>query len=156
VWHPNLVLGIETDIQGAGISDKGGDGFGDVYKSELNYFGTVRGRIGYAFENSLVYFTGGFAYGGVRNVANFGGPDFVKDATATGYVLGGGWEWKFSPAWSAKVEYQYIDLGKNDPIDVSSVGAGGYSQYGTVHDDAYHTIRVGLNYFLSPGYGPLK
>jgi outer membrane immunogenic protein len=164
IFHPHIVVGIEVDIQGAGISDKGFDynGYG-IYKSELDYFGTVRGRIGYALDTSLIYFTGGFAYGGIKNVVNWGGSApgadgyYVKDTTATGYVLGAGWEYKFSPAWSAKIEYQYINLGKNDPVDVSALGNGPYTANGgIVHDDAFHTVRAGINYFFAPAYAPLK
>src|SRR5262249_17791268 len=57
------VFGIEADIQGADISDK--DVFGD--RSKMDMFGTVRGRVGYAFGPALVYATGGFAYGNVEN-----------------------------------------------------------------------------------------
>jgi outer membrane immunogenic protein len=152
VWHPHLVLGVEADIQGAGVEDKGTNGAG-VFTSRLDFFGTVRGRIGYAMDSSLAYFAGGFAYGGIRNEANFGPVDFVKDTTATGYVLGGGWEYRFSPAWSAKAEYQYINLGKNDPV--TSIGVTFSSAGGIVRDDAFHTARVGLNYHLLPGYEPL-
>src|SRR5208337_5154757 len=68
-WRSHVVFGVEADIQGAGISDKRTDGFGDAVKSDLNYFGTIRGRIGYALDSSLVYFTSGFAYGGIKNEA---------------------------------------------------------------------------------------
>jgi outer membrane immunogenic protein len=150
-----FVFGIETDIQGAGISDKTTDSFGDTVKSSLDYFGTVRGRFGYAFGSSLVYFTGGFAYGGIKNEANFPGiSNYVRNTTATGYVVGGGWEYKFSPAWSAKLEYQYVDLGRNNPVD-SFFGPYAFNG-GVVHDDAFQTIRVGVNYFFTPEYVPLK
>ena len=65
-----------------------------------------------------MYFTGGFAYGGVENrgEANTEGlVVYTNDGTATGYVLGGGYEYKFNPAWSLKAEYQYINLGRNEP-----------------------------------------
>jgi outer membrane immunogenic protein len=154
VWHPHLVLGIEADIQGAGIDDKATIG-AVTWASNLDYFGTVRGRIGYAMDSTLVYFTGGFAYGGVKNEVTAPGADFKSDGTATGYVLGGGVEYKFTPAWSAKVEYQYINLGKNDPtfggLAFTSSAVGGVDR-----DDAYHTVRLGLNYHFVPGYEPLK
>src|SRR5208337_2426615 len=138
ILHPHLVLGAEADIQGAGIEDKGTDKFGDPYKSHLDFFGTVRGRIGYAMDSSLFYFTGGFAYGGIKNEVDFpyfSGASYIKDTTATGYVLGGGWEYKFSPAWSAKAEYQYINLGKNDPERNEVIGHTYSSIGGVLRDD---------------------
>jgi outer membrane immunogenic protein len=160
MWHPHLVLGVEADIQGAGVDDKGTDRFGDVFKSQLESFGTVRGRIGYADYRSLVYFTAGFAYGEVRNRADFSpvtGPVFAKDTFDTGYALGAGLDYKLSPVWSVRAEYQYINLGKNDPVDISVLRAGPYSQNGGgVRDDAFHTVRFGVNYHLVDGYEPLK
>jgi outer membrane immunogenic protein len=146
-WHPCLVLGIEADIQGADLSDSATDANGKV-STKLDYFGSVRGRLGYASGNSLAYATGGFAYGGIKNEA-YG---YTKDGTATGFTLGGGFEYKVTPAWSIKTEYQYINLGKNEPVN----GADAYP--GVVQDDAFHTIRFGLNYHLlaTAEYLPLK
>lgn len=146
-----LVLGIEADIQGAGIEDKGTDGT-YTYKSSLDYFGTVRGRVGYAVDRALIYATGGFAYGGIRNEA-LAPAGFSTSTTATGYVLGGGVEYKVTPSWSLKGEYQYINLGKNDP---TLAGASYSGDGGTVNDDAFHTFRVGLNYHVGSVYEPLK
>ena len=63
------VIGIEADIQGAGISDSVSDVLGSQENS-LNWFGTVRGRIGYAAGPALIYATGGFAYGEVQAKGN--------------------------------------------------------------------------------------
>jgi outer membrane immunogenic protein len=152
IWHPNLVLGAEADIQGAGIDDKATDVQGNVglhtVKSSLDFFGTVRGRLGYASGPSLVYATGGFAYGGIKNKVDGN----ESSGTATGFAVGGGWEYKFNPAWSAKVEYQFIDLGRNDPPS----GGRPVCSFLKCEDDAFHTVRAGLNYHILPGYEPLK
>jgi outer membrane immunogenic protein len=155
-----LLVGAEADMQTADISDHLRDfNFDDRFHSRLDWFGTVRGRVGYAFDRTLLYATGGFAYGGVHNVA--GGPILLGapyrfDSTATGYVLGAGLEYKFGPAWSIKGEYQYINLGTNDPTNAagarySNIGGGGFA---TVRDDEYHTFRLGLNYRFGTGYAP--
>ncbi|MGA7325235.1 MAG: outer membrane beta-barrel protein [Rhodomicrobium sp.] len=150
-----LVLGIEADIQVSAIEDEGRDIAGNIFRSRLEDFGTVRGRMGYAMDCTLFYFTGGFAYGSVKHEASFGGsPDFIVNTTATGYVLGGGVEYRFNPAVSIKGEYQYINLGKNEPEDPI---AGSYSAYGgTVRDDAFHTLRVGFNWYPFPVYEALR
>jgi outer membrane immunogenic protein len=85
-------------------------------KSSLDWFGTVRGRLGYSFGSTLVYVTGGFAYGGVRDqlgteVTFVNAPGNMssaasRNATLTGGVAGGGVEIALSPSWSAKAEYQ--------------------------------------------------
>jgi outer membrane immunogenic protein len=163
---PWLVAGIEADIQGAGISGSATDMYGENYRMNLDWFGTVRGRIGYAANNTLFYFTGGFAFGGLRQhgedntdpslTANY---DF--NGTVTGYVLGGGIEYKFNPSWSLKAEYQYLNFGKNDPSTSTAAVNAGYGATASadgfkVGEDAFHTVRVGVNYWVSPAYSPLK
>ncbi len=79
VQRNRFVSGVETDIQSASLK---GNAFSDAAfptasapdveaeawtKSRLDWFGTVRGRLGYSFGNTLLYVTGGFAYGGVRD-----------------------------------------------------------------------------------------
>jgi outer membrane immunogenic protein len=149
IWHPNLVLGIEADFQGAGVSDGKDFGIG-TFKSELEWFGTVRGRVGYAFDRALVYGTGGFAYGSVKNSANtiFGSGSVTE--TQTGWVAGGGVEYKLSPAWSAKAEYQFLSLDASDPNGAGRLGGGDSDR------SEIHTFRVGVNYFVGGMYEPLK
>jgi outer membrane immunogenic protein len=66
VFAPRAVLGIEADVQGAGIDDSGTVATTPTReKASLNWFGTLRGRAGYAFDTSLVYVTGGLAFGEV-------------------------------------------------------------------------------------------
>ena len=139
------VIGIEADIQGAGISDSN-----RVGENSLNWFGTVRGRLGYAFGPALLYATGGFAYGEVESKF-FDGPSFTE--TQTGYVVGGGLEYKVNPAWSVKAEYQYINL---DASDLN--GAGPLNgNFGFSDRSEINTFRVGLNYTLGRGgFGPLN
>ncbi len=79
---------------------------------------------------------------------------FSSDSVQTGFAAGGGVEYKFSPTWSLKAEYQYIDLGHKDPVLTSGSVRG---------NDAIHagevqlnTVRVGLNYHFGQGYEPLK
>ncbi len=169
IWNPNLVLGVEADIQGAGINASATH-TGSVtvaippippftltktanFKSDLDYFGTARGRIGYAFDRALLYFTGGFAYGGLKKSSNdYGSQSF--DGAATGYVLGGGLEYKINPVWSVKAEYQYLNFGKNDMCGGGSCFSDA-NNAGSQKSDDYHTVRVGINYHFND-YIPLK
>jgi outer membrane immunogenic protein len=135
------VLGIEADLQGSGIEDSA---FGA--RSSLNWFGTVRGRIGYAFGPTLVYGTGGFAFGEVENTA---GPFSVTE-TQTGYVVGAGVEYKFNPSWSIKGEYQFISLGASDLSGAGPLGFTGGDR------SEVNTFRVGVNYHFGRGFEALK
>ncbi len=148
IWNPHLVLGLEADFQGAGISDSKTYDVGSA-KTEVNWFGTVRGRVGYAFDRTLVYATGGFAYGQVKNSAGNENGNGSKEDTKTGYVAGGGIEHKLTPAWSVKAEYQYINLGKDDAFYNADAGV-------SKKDVELNTVRAGINYHFNTGFEPLK
>ena len=153
-----LVLGIETDVQASSVYGQGSDAAGDFFHSRLEALGTVRGRVGYALDCTLLYFTGGLAWGTILNEANLGatsGADYYTNPTVTGYVLGGGVEYKFWRDLSVKVEYQYVNLGKNNPVDIAT-GTGTYTANGgALRDDAFNTVRVGLNWWPFGNYVPL-
>lgn len=144
-----LVVGIETDIEASTILGQGSNADGDAFKSRLQALGTVRGRLGYAMDRTLVYATGGLAYGSVDNEAVSAGYVNNPNTVVTGYVLGGGIEYKIKHDLSVKVEYQYADLGKNEPAGYSATG-------GAVRDDAFSTVRVGINFFPSAVINSLK
>ena len=148
------VLGIETDLQGSGISKTVNDlNFGDTLRSKTDWFGTLRGRLGVAFNPAvLLYITGGLAYGQVNNSAVgpvLSGSPYNIDRTHAGYVLGGGFEYKIAPSWSVKAEYQYINLRKNDPTNPAGQPFDQFSDT-FVHVNDFHTVRLGLNYFFMP------
>jgi outer membrane immunogenic protein len=137
----NWVLGVEADIQGSGIDDSAMG-----LKSSLNWFGTVRGRVGYAFGPTLVYATGGFAFGEVESTVS----PFRVSETQTGYVLGGGVEYKFNPAWSLKAEYQFISLDASDALGAGPLG------FTTGDRSEVNTFRVGVNYRFGHSFDVLK
>jgi outer membrane immunogenic protein len=152
----NLVLGIESDFEGAGIDNSGiatihwdnGTTSTAPHRRSIDDFGTVRGRIGYAFDRTLFYFTGGFAYGSLKNSFDVSGTIYRGNAIETGYVLGGGAEYKISPAWSVKAEYQFIDLGNSDATN----GLGSFIR---TKDTELNTVRAGVNYHFNSPFDPL-
>lgn len=171
-YNPHLVVGVELDLQGSGIHGDASpfSGFNNAANTNfpsgadsisLDWFGTVRGRIGYATtDRALIYFTGGFAFGGLRKSATIGAAatgntlnytTYNYNGTVSGYVLGAGVEFKINHAWSAKLEYQYLDFGKETPVD-----AAGVASPASYSDESFHTVRAGLNYHFFSGYEPLK
>jgi outer membrane immunogenic protein len=141
-FSPNWVLGIEADIAGA---TGNGDGFSDIYGSEvyskLSALGTIRGRIGYAFDRMLVYATGGFAYGKVHDRVSWEqAPDYTADESKwkTGWTLGGGLEYAFPNNWTVRAEGLYVDLGSTSFTNISSCN------FGFKH--RYALGRIGINY----------
>lgn len=104
----NIVAGVEADVAWSG--QNGTVTPGPTVTQSLGWYSTFRGRVGYAFNNVLPYVTGGFAIGGGTRTTSIGG-GLSDSQTHTGYVLGAGVEWAFAQNWTAKLEYQYVNLG---------------------------------------------
>ena len=160
----NIVYGLETDIQGGSLKDDFACQLTCAptvpalvaYNQKMEWFGTVRGRLGYSIGSSLFYATGGFAYGNVKTslLGSAGGTpiDQSFSRTKTGYAVGGGIEspfdlfgW-FGKNWTSKTEYLFVDLGRaNDSFTVG----GTTVNFSTRAQE--HMLRTGLNYhFNSP------
>ncbi|MBS0529921.1 MAG: porin family protein [Proteobacteria bacterium] len=140
----NLVFGLEADIQGSGMSDTGTSlttAPPVVYNQSLDWFGTVRGRVGIASGPVLAYVTAGYAYGNVRTTVTEGGVTMTPliNRMQDGWVYGSGVEAALGGNWTGKIEYLYLNLGnKNDPLAV-----GTQNQYSEIRENIF---RVGLNY----------
>lgn len=171
-WQVNslVVWGLEADIQGSDIhkttdlSNPGVGGFfpGTSFASQkLDWFGTVRGRVGVlAAPTALVYVTGGLAYGESKYAYNLSFPasndfeDLSASKTKAGWTVGGGVEWVFAPSWSAKAEYLYVNLGRESFLTVGSGRPSNVTNPVAVgFDDSYHLVRVGVNYKFGPLLG---
>jgi len=76
--------------------------------------GTVRGRVGVAFDSVLLYGTGGYAW--ADNTISFTllGTTFSDSQVHSGWVAGAGIEWMFARGWSMKAEYLYRDFGSEN------------------------------------------
>ena len=82
---------------------------------DVNWLATIRARFGVAVASAtLLYVTGGVAFGNVRNHAGvtFLGTNYVVDKITTGWTVGGGIEHMFARNWTARAEVRYADLGK--------------------------------------------
>ena len=127
-----FVLGLEADIQGADLSS--GSNLGLV-RVKTDYFGTVRARVGVAFDRFMPYVTGGWAYGNVKT--SIPGIGFSSDKSHTGgWVIGGGLEYAVTNNLIAGVEYLYVDLGDKSIL----TGAG--TKVGT----DFSVVRARLSY----------
>jgi outer membrane immunogenic protein len=113
-----FVFGLEGDVNGTSVS--GSQSFaGITFGTRVLIDGSVRGRVGYAFDRALFYATGGAAFGDVRNTyANpFGAPFQSIDHTRVGWTVGGGIEYAVTNNWSVRAEYRYTDYGRyTDPF----------------------------------------
>jgi len=101
------------------------------WKFSNPWFGTVRGRAGFAFNNILFFGTGGLAFGELR-ATTFG---VSESHTNAGWTLGAGAEMGIAQNWSAKIEYLYVDLANSNFV---ITGASNGYRFGL--------IRAGVNY----------
>ena len=108
-----LVFGLEgqgdwTNIRNTRVSLQNP---ANTYRSTLDGLGLFTGQIGYAMDNVLLYAKGGAAVGsqnfGLYDTATGTGLDFAK-RTRWGGVVGVGFEYGFSPNWTAGLEYDYL------------------------------------------------
>ncbi len=158
-----LVFGLEVDASWSGVEGKttavtiAGDPAWHV-RTDLDWFGTVRGRLGYLVSDTvLVYGTGGIAFGrssGSISVTYDAPPPTTEiargEASAThwGWAAGAGIEYMLMRSVSLKVEYLYVDLGKkthafsgtqdNAPI--------AYNTDSFSPDLRVHVLRGGVNF----------
>jgi outer membrane immunogenic protein len=156
-----------SDATFAAFANPGNPAFTNAAHTEhvsngLDWFSTLKGRFGYAWDRWMIYGTGGLAFGGGRSETNvsfatLGGLSVYSGAvhsgsanfTRAGWALGAGFEYAFSGPWSLKAEYLYVDLGRfsyNSPLVASAAPAApGYSWSTTVRERA-QLVRLGVNY----------
>ncbi len=124
----------------------------------LDYIGTVRLRAGYALDRWLMYVTGGFAYGGIRNtdtVVMDSDPQYVWHGSSnqfrTGYTLGGGVEYAWTNNILLRLEGLYYNLGStingaSGNAAVSAVPALNALYYQNKTTAGGGIFRVGMDY----------
>jgi outer membrane immunogenic protein len=157
-FSSNVVMGIEGTASGTTMRGSAMVGLpagvpGDVALVQANndFLASVTGRIGYAFDNILIYGRGGFAVAGDKydvsgGTFNAGGPFHFQGAdNRYGYVVGGGLDWAFTRHWSANVEYDYYGFG-NGNILMTDQFSG---LTGVVNvKQSVQVIKVGFNFHI--------
>ncbi len=142
-----FVFGIEGDVDGTNFHNSVTDpvtGFANSTRIPIE--GSVRGRIGYAWDRALFFATGGAAFADIQhnyNVAGFYDPAGTYSSTRVGWTVGGGVEYALSNNWSVRGEYRYADFGHSANTTFGSVVAGGISVDNHVVE---HRVTVGFSY----------
>lgn len=150
-----FVFGAEADFQFANVDGSlstscsaalCGVPLSASYNQNIPWFGTARGRVGYAQDGWLIYATGGYAYARLEtsasatagaNTATLSQQDFRN-----GWTAGGGIEVALTPSWSVKAEYLYMDFG-------SSTTTWAVPGLPTLTDSTalnMNVVRTGVNY----------
>jgi opacity protein-like surface antigen len=151
----SMVVGIEGSALGSTM--KGSTSVGlplgnpdiGIMQANTDFLASVTGRIGYAFDNVLVYAKGGAALAGDKyNVSGTftGLPyDFQGLDNRYGWIVGGGVDWAFARHWSVNVEYDYYSFGHGGILMADSINgfAGVVDVKQTVQ-----VVKVGLNFHI--------
>jgi opacity protein-like surface antigen len=159
VFASRWLVGIEGDIAGGDINGSAVNCSSATAcagsEVKTSWFGTVRGRLGYAWNNWMLFGTGGGAWvhhstdrtilasaalpAAVGAVASSSGTD-------GGWTAGGGVEWGFAPHWSAKLEYLYIHYDGTNTFTYPAFPAADRRNESTSH---LNIVRVGVNYLFN-------
>ncbi len=130
-----FVFGVEGDVEGTSYSGSLTQGSpsavpgSEQNTTRINIEGSIRGRVGWAWDRVLIYGTGGAAFADFRNAFNISGvpapivgyPPFFDSGSfgRVGWTAGGGVEYAIDPNWSVRAEYRYTDYGSYDFVQTN-------------------------------------
>ncbi len=161
-----FVVGLEGSVDGSSLS-KTATGFVSAngvfpgfappvsIHSNVGVQGSVRGRIGYAWDRVLIYATGGVAFAGVdSNISTPLGFDSAS-STRVGWTVGGGLEYAITNNWSIRAEYRYSDFGHSTVFANNSFNFPLLASVGAFENRhiTENQVQVGFSYkfdFLPP------
>jgi len=162
-WQFNSwLLGIEADgswadIEGSGICNSTVFFLNCSAKTDALF--TVTGRVGFAADKALVYFKGGYAAAHdqftISNVALPPlGTAFSSSLTdwRDGWTIGMGLEYMFMPAFSAKVEYDFMDFGTTRYNFPATTGILPATFTNWDDQQRLHVMKFGVSYHFGGGY----
>jgi opacity protein-like surface antigen len=142
----NFVYGFEGDISFLGGGKATSPGYSNGYavskSSQINGLGTFRARVGWDFNGTMPYITGGVALGSIKHSysdTGYGGVAFSKTSWVPGLALGAGVEHMISNTrWTVRGEVMWVGF--------QSTNLGLQPGYSTRFNDNLLTAKVGLNY----------
>jgi outer membrane immunogenic protein len=125
--------------------------------ASANSLVTLRARLGYVFDRSLFYVTGGAAYSTLKfsQTSGFAGGVATLDSASIsqdkwGWTLGGGAEYALDAHWSVKAEYLYVNFGSitfvTNPISPYGTASGTVPFTHNVSNLNMNLAKLGLNY----------
>ena len=158
-WQINqIVLGIEGEVGYLGWkkSAQYGPYIGvrtaadSVAGTSDGVFGVIAGRLGYAFDNTLLFVKGGGIFTGVKSSFIDTDPAGITLISGTdtknrnGWTVGGGLEHAFTRNWAVRVEYAHYAFGTASHTATGSNGV----PYTFSHSLSADSVRVGLTYLV--------
>ena len=157
------VFGIEGSVDGTSLSNTAVLGFPDgtalTAHTKADIQGSIRGRLGVAWDRALIYATGGVAFGGFNtdvSILNPAVPFFANgnvSNTRVGWTVGGGIQYAITNNWSVRAEYRYTNWGTLSDGRLAAVAAPGVFFNGNRHLNQ-NQVQVGFDYkfdLFNPG-----
>lgn len=163
-----LFAGVEADFNYINFDATARDG-DRWFESQMDWFGTVRGRLGVMVGGTVaLYGTGGFAYADLDRSYTNGDFNDRHSTTATGWTAGGGIEYFGYAGWSLRAEGLFVDLGDDNRSYETPSEPLWYKCYDCAppppkvenvsFDNSFWVARIGVNYLFNapPPVVPLK
>ncbi len=156
-FSSGIVIGAEGDANWANI--RGGTAQfpgsslaglpNDFYEARSDFQASARGRLGYAFNRTLLYATGGAAWAHVieHDVSVAGALSNDTSSTRPGWTVGAGLEYAFLNNLVGRAEYRYSDFG------TFSYSPAVFAPFVENHRITENQVLVGLSYKF--GGGPM-
>jgi outer membrane immunogenic protein len=163
----SIVVGPEVDFEGSSVNKTNSclvqdAGAGNVapgtcfpptyaFSVQMPWEISVRGRLGYAWGNTLIYATGGVAFAQFNTSYSTGAGYFPLGAqsfsqTVAGGTVGAGLEYAFAAHWIGRLEYRYTGFGPFTNANTSGGGFwNGYTDRYLINQNA---VRIGLSYLF--------
>jgi outer membrane immunogenic protein len=166
-----VVIGLEGSVDGTSLSNTSAASFPDgtilTAQTSADIQGSIRGKLGIAWDRALIYATGGVAFGGFNtnlNVANTGAvtgaPFFANgsvSSTRVGWTVGGGIQYAVTNNWWVFAEYRYTDFGSLNEGNLSGatslLGVSSSAYFNGNRNLQQNQVQVGLSYRFDMG-GP--
>ena len=176
--YDHLVAGLEGSLlgtnlvrssllpvyDGAGFLNPGNPPNGGTLTTAVksNLQGSLRGRLGYAWDRLLPFVTGGVALGGFTQQSYLWGGDSQglfnasssRSSLRAGWTLGAGAEWAMTRSWAIRGEYRYTGFGSLN--DASTYAAPANTLFTGTHRLDQNLLEFGVSYkFGEEGQAPL-
>jgi outer membrane immunogenic protein len=148
-----VVIGLEGSVDGTSLSRTQLVGafppfFQGILNTKTEVQGSIRARLGVAWDRVLIYGTGGAAFANFTNFYNtlpLGGIDQIT-STRSGWTVGGGLEYAFTDNWSMRAEYRYSDFGRRDDFSPLALFANSFVR----HHLTENQVQAGFSYKFTP------
>ncbi|MAY61725.1 MAG: porin [Rhizobiales bacterium] len=110
----SFVYGVEAEINWSNISGNEEIQLGNFIGTEIDWFGSVNGRLGYAWDRVLLYGTAGVAFAGIETNQQLAPDSFAETESHVGWTIGAGVDYALTENLFLGAQYRYYDFGSED------------------------------------------